>query len=187
MANIDPLLERNKHFAATDARENISFLAKNQVYVITCIDSRVDPSAFLELALGDAMGARNPGGRVSPGVLEDLAYIGYLNESVNPAGAKFEVAIIHHTQCGTHFLADPDFRRGFVERISGDDATIAAEAVVDPGKTVQLDVEKVRSSSILPATLTVSGHVYDVDTGLVTTVIPAAPMHSASAAAANAT
>ena len=29
-----------------------------------------------------------------------------------------------------------------------------------------------------PATITVSGHVYDVDTGLITTVIPAAPMHT---------
>ena len=180
MANIDPLLDRNRHFATTDAREGISFLARNQVYVITCIDPRTDPSAFLELALGDAMVARNPGGRISPRVLEDLAYIGYLNQSANPDGAKFEIAVIHHTQCGTHYLADPDFRRGFAERIDGDDATLAAEAVVNPEITVRVDVEKVRSSSILPATLTVSGHVYDVLTGLVTTIIPAAPMHSAT-------
>jgi hypothetical protein len=32
----------------------------------------------------------------------------------------------------------------------------------------------------MPATITVSGHVYDVDTGLLTTVIPAAPMHASS-------
>jgi carbonic anhydrase len=185
MANIDPLLQRNKHFATTDAREGISFLAKNQVYVITCIDPRTDPSAFLELALGDAMVARNPGGRVSPGVLEDLAYIGYLNQSANPDGAKFEVAIIHHTQCGTHYLADPDFRRGFVQLVNGDDATLAAEAVVEPEKTVRVDVEKVRSSTIMPPTITVSGHVYDVTTGLVTTIIPASPMHSASVTAAH--
>jgi carbonic anhydrase len=46
------------------------------------------------------------------------------------------------------------------------------------GEGVRADVEKLRSATdILPATITVSGHVYDVDTGLVTTVIPAAPMH----------
>jgi hypothetical protein len=39
-----------------------------------------------------------------------------------------------------------------------------------------------RSSTILPATITVSGHVYDVNTGLVTTVVPAAPMPTAAAA-----
>lgn len=178
MAHIDPLLERNKEFAATDAREGISIVAKFPVYVITCLDPRTDPSAFLALELGDAMVVRNVGGRVSPDVLTDLAYIGYLSARVTPAGPRFEVVIVHHTQCGTHFLADPDFRRGFVELIDGDDATVAAEAVVDPAETVRTDVELVRSATTLPPTITVSGHVYDVTTGLITTIVPAAPMHT---------
>ena len=182
MAHIDPLLERNKHFATTPAREGISIIAKYPVYVITCLDPRTDPAAFLELDLGDAMVIRNAGGRVSHDVLIDLAYIGYLSDTVNPAGPRFEVAVVHHTQCGTHFLADNDFRRGFVERIGGDDAALAAEAVVDPEKTVRTDVELLRSSTLLPTTITVSGHVYDVTTGLVTTVLPAAPMHTSRAA-----
>ena len=118
---------------------------------------------------------RNAGGRVSPDVLADLAYIGYLSGTLNPAGPGFEVAVIHHTQCGTHFLADADFRHGFAELIKGDDAALAAQAVVHPEQTVRLDVDRLRSSAILPPTITVSGHVYDVDTGLITTVIPAAP------------
>jgi carbonic anhydrase len=178
MANIDPLLERNKHFATTNAREGASMAARHPVYVITCLDPRTDPSAFLELKLGDAMVIRNAGGRVSPDVLADLAYIGYLSKRVNPGGPRFEVAVIHHTQCGTHFLAEEDFRRGFADLIGGDDAALAAEAVVNPEQTVSADVELLRSSTILPPTISVSGHVYDVDTGLITTVVPAAPMHA---------
>lgn len=52
-----------------------------------------------------------------------------------------------------------------------------------PEQTVRLDVELLRSSTVLPPAITVSGHVYDVDTGLVTTVIPAAPMHTSTSAA----
>jgi carbonic anhydrase len=181
MANIDPLLDRNKHFATTNAREGASISARHKVYVITCLDPRTDPSAFFELKLGDAMVIRNAGGRVSPDVLTDLAYIGYLSSKVmSPGGARFEVAVIHHTDCGTHFLADVDFRRGFADLIGGDDAVLAAEAVVHPEQTVRADVEPLRSSAILPATITVSGHVYDVNTGLITTVVPAAPMHTSS-------
>ena len=180
MANIDPLLERNKHFATTNAREGASIVARHPVYVITCLDPRTDPSAFLELKLGDAMVIRNAGGRVSPDVLTDLAYIGYLSKRVTPGGPRFEVAVIHHTQCGTHFLAEEDFRRGFADLIGGDDAALAAEAVVHPEQTIRADVELLRSSTILPPTITVSGHVYDVDTGLITTVVPAAPMHASS-------
>ena len=65
MANIDQLLQRNKDFAASCAHEEASIIARHQVYVITCLDPRTDPSAFLELDLGDAMEVRNAGGRVS--------------------------------------------------------------------------------------------------------------------------
>jgi carbonic anhydrase len=177
MANIDPLLRRNKDFAATGAHERASIVARYPVYVITCLDPRTDPSAFLGLDLGDAMVIRNAGGRVSPDVVKDLAYIGYLARTLVPVGPRFEVAVVHHNQCGTHFLADEKFRRGFADIIGDDDAALAAEAVTDPEQTVRLDVELLRSAAVLPDTITVSGHVYDVTTGLVTTVVPAAPMH----------
>jgi carbonic anhydrase len=177
MANIDQLLQRNKEFAATGAHQEASIIARHPVYLITCLDPRTDPSAFLELKLGDAMVVRNAGGRVSAGVLKDLAYIGYLARTLVPAGPRFEVAVVHHTDCGTHFLADGEFRRGFADLIGGDDAALAREAVTDPEQTVRTDVELLRSAAVLPDTITVSGHVYDVATGLVTTIIPAAPMH----------
>ena len=177
MAHIDPLLQRNKDFAATGVHETAGIVAKFPVYVITCLDPRTDPSAFLGLELGDAMVIRNAGGRVSPDVLKDLAYIGYLSRTIVPGGPRFEVAVVHHNQCGTHYLADGKFRRGFADLIGGDEAALAAQAVTDPDQTVRSDVELLRSAAVLPDTITVSGHVYDVTTGLVTTVVPAAAMH----------
>jgi carbonic anhydrase len=177
MANIDPFLQRNKDFAASGAHERASIVARHQVYVITCLDPRTDPSAFLELELGDAMVVRNAGGRVSADVLKDLAYIGYLARTRVPGGPRFEVAVVHHTQCGTHFLAEDKFRRGFADLIGDDDAALARQAVTDPEQTVRTDVELLRSATVLPDTISVSGHVYDVTTGLLTTIIPAAAMH----------
>ena len=46
-------------------------------------------------------------------------------------------------------------------------------AVLDPAATVTSDVGRLRSARSIPARVTVSGHVYDVVTGLVQTVIPA--------------
>jgi carbonic anhydrase len=184
MASIDPLLARNKDFATGGAHEGVGIVAKHRVYVITCLDPRTDPAAFLELELGDAMVVRNAGGRVSPDVLKDLAYICYLSNTLVPGGPRFEVAVVHHTQCGTHFLADERFRRGFADLIGGDVAALASEAVVEPEQTVRFDVELLRSAPVLPDTITVSGHVYDVATGLVSTVVPAAPMHQRTPTAA---
>ena len=59
MANSDQLPQRNKDFAATCAHEQASVIARHHAYVITCLDLRTDPSALLELQLGDAMVVRN--------------------------------------------------------------------------------------------------------------------------------
>jgi carbonic anhydrase len=47
------------------------------VYVITCIDPRADPADFLGIHFSDAIVARTVGGRVTPAVIQDVAYIGY--------------------------------------------------------------------------------------------------------------
>jgi carbonic anhydrase len=182
MAEIDQLLRQNKDFAAAGTYKEASIIARHPVYVITCLDPRTDPSAFLGLRLGDAMVVRNAGGRVTDDVLRDVAYIGYLARTLAPAGPRFEVAVVHHTDCGTHYLADEKFRRGFADLIGGDDAALARLAVTDPAQTVRFDVELLRSASVLPDTVTVSGHVYDVSTGLISTIIPAAPMNTARSA-----
>ena len=176
MTGLDQLLDRNKHFATTQAYEALSISARRSACVITCLDPRTDPAGFLELELGEVAVIRNAGGRVTQAVIDDLAFISYLSETVlRPDGPMFEVALIHHNKCGTSFLGDADFRRKFATQVGGDEAALAAEAVTDPAQTVQHDVDLLRSSALLSTKIAASGHVYDVDTGVVTTVVPAAP------------
>jgi carbonic anhydrase len=177
MAGIEPLLARNDDFANSLEWTAAAIAPRFAVYVISCLDPRVDPTRFLQRDLGDATVVRTVGGRVSPAVLEDLSYIGYLQHKVVPGGPRFEVVVVHHNDCGTHFLADPDFRHGYADLMGvTDDAVLAERAVVDPEKTVRTDVDLVLACPTLPRTLTVSGRVYDVTTGLLTTVVPATPM-----------
>ncbi len=181
MTGIEPLLARNDDFANSLEWTQATIVPRFDVYVISCLDPRVDPTRFLQLDLGDATVARNVGGRVSAAVLEDLSYIGYLQRTIVPGGPRFEVVVVHHNQCGTHFLADPDFRAGYAALMGiADDAELAAEAVVDPARTVRADVDRVLGCDTLPRTITVSGRVYDVTTGLLTTVVPAGPMPGAT-------
>jgi len=96
MADSDQLLQRNKDLEATCAHEEARIIARHQVFVITCLDPRTDSSAFLELDLCDAMVVRIAGGRVSAGVLKDLANIGYLASALVAGGPQFEAAVVHH-------------------------------------------------------------------------------------------
>jgi carbonic anhydrase len=175
MSNLAQLLDRNQAFARTDARQNmpIAFLPRMKLYIVTCIDCRVDPAQTLGINLGEAVVERNIGGRVTPAVLKDIAYIGYLVQTKAPEGPYFEVAIIHHTDCGSTLLADDELRHGFAERVGVDERTLADTPVLDPARTVRTDVERVLWADEIPPKFLVSGHVYDVDTGLVTTIVDA--------------
>ena len=100
-ANVDPALERNRAFAAAGGHQGAVVFPNLRLFVITCLDPRVDPAHFLGLRLGDAIVVRNVGGRVTPEVINDVAFIGQLAENMLPDGPLFEVAVIHHTQCGS--------------------------------------------------------------------------------------
>jgi carbonic anhydrase len=172
-ANIDRALERNRTFSAAGGHEGAVVFPDLRLFVITCLDPRVDPAHFLGLGLSDAIVVRNVGGRVTPEVLNDVAFIGQIAENVLSDGPLFEVAVIHHTQCGAGALADDTFRRQYAQRIGAEESTLREHAILDPAATVTRDVERLRSAPAISQRVTVSGHVYDVVTGLVQTIIPA--------------
>jgi carbonic anhydrase len=172
-SDIETALERNRAFAAAGGNQGAVVFPTLRLFVITCLDPRVDPAHFLGLGLSDAMVLRNVGGRVTPEVINDLAFIGQLAESFLPDGPLFEVAVIHHTQCGSGALADDTFRHRYARRIGAEESTLREHAVLDPAATVSHDVQRLRSAPAISPRVTVSGHVYDVLSGLVETVIPA--------------
>jgi carbonic anhydrase len=90
-----------------------------------------------------------------------------------PDGPLFEVAVIHHTQCGSGALADDAFRGRYAERIGADEQGLREQAVLDPAATVAVDVARLRDAAEVSPRIPVSGHVYDVVTGLVETVVAA--------------
>ena len=179
-SNFAPFLERNEAFAATDVKQHvpdIPFIPFKQVYLITCIDPRVEPAAIAGVRLGEAIVARNVGGRVNDTVVRDLAWICHLHENKTPDADWFEVAIIHHTDCGSGLFADAELRRTYAARGGYDEETAEAMAVLDPAATVRHDVGLLRKAPALARSVDkfkIGGYAYDVKTGLLTTVVPPA-------------
>jgi carbonic anhydrase len=176
MTRMTPLLERNQQFASTYTPGPLAEPTA-QVVIVTCLDHRVDPAVTLGLRLGDAPVIRNAGGRVTQAVIDDIAYLAYLAEQLfGGQGADdrlFEVAVVHHTQCGTGLLADPGFRQQAAEATGLPEAALEASAVADPHTTVKADVERLLTSPLLSPKVSVSGHVYDIATGRLTTTVDA--------------
>lgn len=177
MTGIEDLTRRNADYAANEYADGLSINPSGNLMVIGCVDPRVDPNHLLKLANGEAAVIRNVGGRVTPATLRTLrmlAKVGQANAGTRTPG-DWNLVILHHTDCGmTDLAASTDMLAAYFEVPVWE---LDRKAVTDPVRSVQVDVEVIRKNLRAPA-FYVSGLVYDVDTGLVETVVPPSLLHS---------
>ncbi|MFY9791677.1 MAG: carbonic anhydrase [Candidatus Sulfotelmatobacter sp.] len=186
MNSLDSMLERNKDFAAHQSGAGTLMpslpraLPNVKAIIIGCADMRVDPAHVLGIKPGEAVVMRNIGGRITPGLLEQLGLLGRIGEvagEIPGGGGEFHIIVLHHTDCG-------------ITRLTGDHAMLAQyfqiqegeleqKAITDPRAAVTVDVASLRAIPALAAEWLISGLVYDVATGLVEIVVPPAPIRTA--------
>jgi len=185
MSELDIMLERNRDFAARQVAGHALMpslpaqLPHVKAVVIGCADMRVDPEAILGFPTGEAVVIRNIGGRITPGLLQQLGLLGRIGEvakAVPGGGGEFHLIVLHHTDCGITRLADdPAMLAGYFQ-VPEDQ--LGAKCVKDPHASVAADVAALRAVPGLPPTWLLSGLVYDVSTAVVEVVIPPAPIAS---------
>ena len=176
MSDLQNLIDRNSQFAA-QYEGGLTIMPRFSTLVLTCIDARIDPAHFLGLELGDAVVFRNAGARVSKELELELGILWVLVSKF--AGDQFKglgLAIIQHTDCGYERLANPELQQALSHNLGVDKAGIEALANVDHTKTIREDIERLRRSSLVPNELVVSGHIYNVEDGVVGEVVAPAPL-----------
>lgn len=186
MSTIDSLLARNKEFAAQVSSAGTPMpslpegLPDVKALIITCADMRVDPAHILGVELGEAVVLRNIGGRITPGLIEQIGMLGRIGQVAGAApggGGEFHIVILQHTDCGiTRLAGDPAMLSHFFQI---PESEVAAKKVLDPRSAVAMDVATLRAITALPASWMISGINYDVKTGLAEVVVPPAPLRTA--------
>lgn len=174
MAHTQTLLGRNLEFADRFDQGHLGIPPRLSTLIVTCLDARVDPAHFLGLELGDAFVIRTIGGRITAEVIGQIAIL--LGLTVVSGGAAFEVAILHHIDCGTLRFGDARLRRRLSQAAGIAESAIERLAASDPRVSVAEDVERLRAAPTLPDDLVVAGYVYDVTDGRVREVVPPAPL-----------
>jgi carbonic anhydrase len=186
MNNLDRMLERNKKFAAQESAAGTLMPSLPQAMpnvkaiIIGCADMRVDPAHVLGIKPGEAVVMRNVGGRIIPGLLEELGLLGRIGEvakEIPGGGGEFHIIILQHTDCGmTRLAGDPAMLAHYFQIREGE---LKTKAVTEPRAAVAVDVAALRATPALPGQWLVSGLVYDVATGLVEVVVPPTPIRTA--------
>jgi len=185
MSNLDSLLERNQVFAAQQSAAGTLMpslaqaLPNVKAIIIGCADMRVDPAHVLGIKPGEAMVMRNIGGRITPGLLEQLGLLGRIGQiagEIAGGGGEFHIIILQHTDCGITRLADdPAMLARYFQMEEGE---LKSKAVTDPRAAVAVDVALLRAIPGLPRGWLVSGLIYDVATGHVEIVVAPAPIRN---------
>jgi len=186
MNYFDYMLQRNKDFAAQQSAAGTLMpslpraLPNVRAVIIGCADMRVDPAHVFGIKPGEAVVMRNIGGRITPGLLEQLGLLGRIGEvarEIPGGGGEFHIVVLQHTDCGMTRLAGDSAMLTHYFQIQ--QTELNTKAVTDPRAAVAVDVASLRAIPALPGKWLVSGLVYDVSTGLVEIVVPPAPIHTA--------
>jgi carbonic anhydrase len=185
MNNLDSMLKRNQDFAAEQSAAGTLMpslpraMPNVKAIIIGCADMRVDPVHVLGIKPGEAVVIRNIGGRITPGLLQQLGLLGRIGEVAGEApggGGEFHLIVLQHTDCGiTRLARDPAMLTQYFQI---QEADLKAKAVTDPRAAVAVDVAALRAIPALPGAWLISGLVYDVATGRVEIVVPPAPIRS---------
>ena len=187
MNGLDSWLKRNKDFASQQSAAGTLMpslpraLPNVKAIIIGCADMRVDPVHILGIKPGEAVVMRNIGGRVTPGLLEQLGLLGRIGEvagEIPGGGGEFHLIVLQHTDCGiTRLAGDPAMLAHYFQI---EDAELKTKTVTDPRAAVKADVASLRAIPALPSEWLISGLVYDVATGVVEVVVPPVSIRAAA-------
>ncbi|PTB63318.1 carbonic anhydrase [Trichoderma citrinoviride] len=151
----------NQQYAATFDKGHLPMPPGRKVFVLTCMDARLDPAKFLGLEEGHAHVCRNAGGRAAEALRSVII-------SQQALGTR-EIVVIHHTDCGMLIIKEDEFREAVKKNTGEDVSHVAFLTIKDLQESVKTDVELLRKH---PAVLDVpiTGYIYDVKTGKINKV-----------------
>jgi carbonic anhydrase len=171
------VLDANAKYAESFGdKGSLAMPPARQFAILTCMDARLDPAKFAGLSEGDAHVIRNAGGRASDDAIRSLVI------SYKLLGTR-EWFVIHHSECGMETFSDETIRELLASSLktASVDETGWHDGGLGPGstegdyidwltikdktKSVQADVQRIRSHPLVPREIPIYGYVYDVKTG----------------------
>jgi len=166
MTVTDELLANAEEYARTFTKGDLPLPPARGVAVLACMDARLNPYGLLGLSEGDAHVIRNAGGVVTADERRSLAI------SQRLLGTR-EIILIHHTDCGMLTFTDDSFR-GDIQGDTGIKPPWSPESFTDLDADVRSSIGRIKASPFIPNKNSVRGFVYDVHTGRLREVTPAA-------------
>ena len=160
----DDLLDANRERLGAFALGDLTGTPKRKLAVLTCVDTRIDPLSVLGLAPGDAKILRNAGARVTDDVERGLAL------AAASLGVT-RIAVVQHTDCKLTAASDADLIEAVGQATGRTIDGFDPLAIADQPAALAADVSRLLGSPLLPKGTVVTGIVYDLHSGRLSTLV----------------
>jgi len=156
------LEKSNAEYVSKFTEGDLALPPAKKYLILTCMDARIDPASAFGITLGDAHVIRNAGASAKDALRSIIISEQLLGTT--------EIILIKHTGCGMLTFKNAD-AIGVVKSNLGD------EAVKEIGEhfdflpfpqledAVKADLAYLKASKAIPDSITISGWVYEVETG----------------------
>ena len=163
--NIKRILKANAEYAKEFGdKGKLGIIPARKIVILTCMDARIEPMRLAGLSTGEAHIIRNAGGRASEDAVRSLIVSNRL------VGTN-EWLVIHHTGCGIENLTNEKMAELADEpNKAGEGDYINWLTIRDRIGSIKDDVKRLREHPLTPPDVTVTGFLYDIETGLLTEV-----------------
>src|SRR3954453_16176965 len=168
MTIIDRVVEANRIYAMKYSPK-LGKRPEPKIAVVTCMDPRLsDLPAILGLPQADIDVIRTGGPAVTEDVLAELIVS-------NRVLGTTEILLLNHTGCGFTTFTDAELNAKLTDFTrDAPPAPMRFFAYTDPEQNTLEQIEKVRSHPWIAKDIPVRGFVFDMKTGLLQEVLPAA-------------
>ena len=158
------VFEANARYASVGHDVPETGVARKELAIVTCIDSRIDPLAVFGLEPGDAKILRNAGARVTDDVERGLAL------AAASLGVT-RIAVVQHTDCKLTAASDADLIEAVGQATGRTIDGFDPLAIADQPAALAADVSRLLGSPLLPKGTVVTGLVYDLHSGRLSTLV----------------
>ncbi|KAH8120466.1 carbonic anhydrase [Phellopilus nigrolimitatus] len=137
-----------------------------KLIILTCMDARLNPADHLGIAEGEAHVIRNAGGIAKDGLRSIIVSQQLLG--------THDISVFHHTDCGMLTFKDEDLKttlKGKYPTAAEEVDTINFYSFSQLEKSVHDDVKYLKEHPLVLHDGTITGWVYEVETGKVRQVV----------------
>ncbi|KAL0933158.1 carbonic anhydrase [Colletotrichum truncatum] len=158
--NVEAASER---YSSTFTKGHLALPPAKKYLVLTCMDARIDPAQAFGIELGDAHVIRNAGASA----IDALRSIVISQQLLG----THEIVLVKHTGCGMLTFKNED-AYALVDKNLGAEASSELKSrkldflpFPELEEAVRKDIGFIRETKLIPENVTLSGWIYEVETG----------------------